>query len=357
MTRWLRPWHGSLGVVAILNAGALIGLWDLRALGPPAVAMGVLAYVFGLRHAFDLDHITAIDTVTRALRDGDGRSSAVGLYFSLGHSSVVVMLSLLVATIVRSTSHAMAWLSHVGMVVGTGVSATFLLIMGVTNLSILLRLVRSDGHGGASLRPAPQPGGFLLRALSVFFRVVRRDWQMYFVGILFGLGFDTATEIAVLGISAAMARHGAVSLAQIMVFPLLFTAGMTLLDTLDGLAVARLYDWTVRDPAQRGRLNMVFTGAGVLVALMVSVSEWLQLWGSVQDTAGVRKGFSGVDFSAAGEVFTVLLMAAWLLAWLWNRRGTTARGAVGAITNDAVGAADTREPRTGRTLGADADAS
>ncbi len=210
--------------------------------------------------------------------------------------------------------------------------------------------------GGASLRPAPQPGGFLLRALSVFFRVVRRDWQMYFVGILFGLGFDTATEIAVLGISAAMARHGAVSLAQIMVFPLLFTAGMTLLDTLDGLAVARLYDWTVRDPAQRGRLNMVFTGAGVLVALMVSVSEWLQLWGSVQDTAGVRKGFSGVDFSAAGEVFTVLLMAAWLLAWLWNRRGTTARGAVGAIANDAVEAADTREPHTGRTLGADADA-
>ncbi len=320
--RWSRLRHKPLGVVVVLNALALTGLWDLRALGPAAVGMGLLAYCFGLRHAFDLDHITAIDTVTRALRDGGQRSSAVGLYFSLGHSSVVVLLSLLMATLVRSTSHFMTWLSHAGIVIGTTVSAAFLLLMGVTNLSILLRLKRpTDGFSGkVSPRPPTAPGGWLQRVFSALFRVVHRDWQMYCVGLLFGLGFDTATEIAVLGVSTTMARRGAVSLLQIMVFPLLFTAGMTLLDTLDGIAVARLYDWTVRDPAQRRWLNMLFTGAGVLVALMVSLSEWLQLWGSAHGMTAPWKGLSGVDFSVAGGTFTALLMAVWLAARLWRRR-------------------------------------
>lgn len=325
--RWASLRSGPLAVVAVLNGFALLGLWDLRALGPGAVGMGLLAYCFGLRHAFDLDHITAIDTVTRALRDGARKSSSVGLYFSLGHSSVVVLLSLLVATIMRSTSQAMTWLSHTGAQTGTAVSAAFLLIMGASNFTILLRLVRPmDGRlEGIPVRPVEQSGGLLVYFLSGLFRLVRRDWQMYFVGILFGLGFDTATEIAVLGVSAAMARRGAVSLAQFMVFPLLFTAGMTLLDTLDGLAVARLYDWTVRDPEKRGRLNILFTGAGVLVALMVSLWEWARLWGGTPDVLTASKSLGSLNFSAAGGIFTVLLMVVWLLGWLWRRRDIAAR--------------------------------
>ncbi|MDA8390282.1 MAG: HoxN/HupN/NixA family nickel/cobalt transporter [Gammaproteobacteria bacterium] len=357
--RWPRLLHKPLGVTAALNGLALAGLWDLRALGPVAVGMGLLAYSFGLRHAFDLDHITAIDTVTRALRDRNQRSAAVGLYFSLGHSSVVVLLSLLVATFVRAAPHAMIWLSRTGAVAGTAISSVFLLIMGATNLSILMRLVRPAG--GRRARTSPEslqrPCGLLLRFLAALFGLVRRDWQMYFVGLLFGLGFDTATEIAVLGVSAAMAQHGAMSLVQIMVFPFLFTAGMTLLDTLDGLAVARLYDWTVRDPAQRGRLNVMFTGAGVLVALGVSLSEWLP-WGGAPGGTGSWKALSGLGFSAAGGAFTALLMTVWLAGWLWHRRDAAAlrrSGPVATATGGVIEAADAGHPPAGGKMAMDVD--
>lgn len=356
--RWARLGYGPLGVVAVLNGLALCGLWDLRALGPAAVGMGVLAYGFGLRHAFDLDHITAIDTVTRALRDGRRRSSGVGLYFSLGHSSVVMLFSLLVATIVRQTSPTMAWLSHTGALTGTAVSAAFLLVMGGSNLAILLRPGRlgDRAHGRTSPRPVRQAGGLLVHVLSAVFRLVRRDWQMYFVGALFGLGFDTATEVAVLGVSAAMARHGAVSLAQIMVFPVLFTAGMTLLDTLDGLAVARLYDWAVRNPGHRDRLNRALTGCGVLVAFMVSIWEWTRLWGATQGVLTASKSPGSLDFSAAGGIFTAVLLAAWLVGWLWYRRGAAAcaAGPQAPSTKGAIETTDAQAPASDQ-MAMDAD--
>ncbi len=323
--RGRRRFEGSLGVVGALNVLALIGLWNLHSLGPALVGMGLLAYFFGLRHALDIDHITAIDTVARTLRDQNRKSSSVGLYFSLGHSSVVILLSLFVATIARSHSETMTWLSRTGSVVGTVISAAFLLVMGLANSSIFLRLARK-ARGGQRATPSPAPeamaGGLFMRMFSLVFRLVRRQWHMYGVGFLFGLGFDTASEIAVLSVSASMAHNGVASLRQIMIFPLLFTAGMSLLDTLDGIAVARMYDWAVRYPSQRGRLNMAFTGVGVLVALVVSISEWAQLW-VAHSGAALWKGLDGVGFSAAGGLFTALLMGIWLMGWLWYRRDGT----------------------------------
>ncbi len=328
---------GPLWVVALLNALGAAGLWDLHDLGKTGIGLGLLAYFFGLRHAFDLDHITAIDTVTRALREKQRAASSVGLYFSLGHSSVVIVLSLFVATIVRATSDTMAGLSHTGAILGLAVSAAFLLAMGVANFSLFLRLVQVRRAGAPGGADDSLVGGLLARLFKGVFRLVHRDWHMYFVGFLFGLGFDTATEVAVLGLSAATARDGAVSLAQIMAFPLLFTAGMSLFDTLDGMAVARMYDWALRDPQRRRRLNMVVTGAGVLVAFLVSASEWGQLWAATRGAVAAWQGPGGIGFSTAGALFTAALATLWLAGWLWHRRDAAPQAAVAA--GEAAGAA------------------
>jgi len=318
-----RPMAYPLAFVGVLNLFAVAALLTLRTMGPAIMGMGLLAYVLGLRHAFDIDHITAIDTVARKLRDQGRTSPGVGLYFSLGHSTVVILLSLAVATVIRTASPTLAWLSRAGDLVGTSISASFLLLMGLMNLSIFIRLVRVTARRAPSeaqdreARDLLDQRGFLGRLLAGILRAVRFDWQMYFVGLLFGLGFDTATEIAVLGLSAAMAQHNGAPLWRIMIFPLLFTAGMTLLDTLDGLAVTQVYDWTMRDAARKMLLNTVLTGLGVMAALVVSLTEWLHLFG--------RFGWHGFadslwSMSTVGGAFTALILVIWAVAWWYYRK-------------------------------------
>lgn len=290
---------------------------------PALLGIGALAYFLGLRHAFDADHIAAIDNVTRKLRQDGKRPVAVGLFFSLGHSAVVLLLSIVVAMLARDAQALIHNAGEAGGWIGTIVSAGFLTLIGLVNLVIfrrLLRLLLAHRRGDLVSAEAvdallAQRGG-MSRLFHTIYARIRASWQMLPLGFLFGLGFDTATEVAVLGISAAFAQHSGFAVWNVLVFPLLFAAGMSLMDTLDGLAMLKVYDWAMQDAARKLGFNLIITGLSVLVALAVGCVEWLQLLG---EHGGLRGGLwawlDSIDFSTLGLAVTALMFAAWALAW------------------------------------------
>jgi high-affinity nickel-transport protein len=290
---------------------------------PALLGIGALAYFLGLRHAFDADHIAAIDNVTRKLRQDGQRPVAVGLFFSLGHSAVVLLLSVVVAWLARDAQALIHGAGAVGGWIGTVVSAGFLTLIGLVNLVIfrrLLRLFLAHRRGEAVSTAAvdallAQRGGMSRLFRAVYARI-RASWQMLPLGFLFGLGFDTATEVAVLGLSAALAQHSHFPVWGVLVFPLLFAAGMSLMDTLDGLAMLKVYDWAMQDAARKLGFNVVITGLSVLVALTIGSVEWLQLLGEhAALSGGVWAWLGALDFSTLGLAATALMLAAWLGAW------------------------------------------
>jgi high-affinity nickel-transport protein len=320
----------AVSVVAVLNVAAWAGALGLHTLDAATLGMAILAYFLGLRHAFDADHIAAIDNVTRKLRQDGHRPAAVGLFFSLGHSTVVVLLSLGVVLFARAASTRMGTLEHFGNSFGVTISAAFLTLIGLVNLFIFIRLwqlltryQRGDSGAGddAQMDDLLQQRGMLARVFRWVYRRIDRSWHMYPIGLLFGLGFDTATEIAILGISAAMARRGGLPLWGVMIFPLLFTAGMTLMDTADGLAMLKIYDWAMIDRMRKLLFNTAITGLGVLIALVVGTIEWLQLlWLEEGWHGGFGAVLQSLDFSALGGIVVALMVLVWLVAWVYYRR-------------------------------------
>jgi high-affinity nickel-transport protein len=243
---------------------------------PALLATALLAWVFGLRHAVDADHIAAIDAVVRKLMQQDRPAMSVGLWFSLGHSTVVVMAS---AAIVMATPGLRAMLAawpHYGATLGSCVSAAFLFGMACVNARILLdvwQVFRRARRGGAVTHDVSLPRtGVIARLFRPLFGMIGRGWQMYPVGFLFGLGFDTATEIGLLGLSAAQAAHG-LAAWRAMVLPGLFTAGMALVDSADCMLMVGAYGWAVRDPLRKIRYNLVITAVSVLVAAVIGGIE------------------------------------------------------------------------------------
>lgn len=223
-------------VLGLIAANFLAWCWALQAFGDSGALMAasLLAWGYGLRHAVDADHIAAIDNVTRKMMQQGRRPFAVGAWFSLGHSSIVVLASAAIAATATAFSTQMSWLHDTGSVIGTAVSALFLLAMAFINLVILRsvwRSFRAWKRGEPVSDEIVSSGGVMSWLFGKTFRLISRSWQMYLVGFLFGLGFDTATEIGVLGISAAGASSG-ISVWSIMVFPALFASGMALVDTL-----------------------------------------------------------------------------------------------------------------------------
>ncbi len=326
---WLRHALPALGFVVVLNLFAWLCLLGVAGLDPTLLAIGAMAYFFGLRHAFDADHIAAIDNVTRKLRQDGKRPVAAGLFFSLGHSTVVILLSLGLALAVRETATHMAALRALGGLFGTLASASFLTLIGLINLRIFVQLLgalrQSRKHGGehdpAMVDALLVQRGFMFRLFRGVYARIRSSWQMYPLGFLFGLGFDTATEIAILGLSAGMAQHGSLSLVGVMAFPLLFTAAMSLMDTLDGLVMLRIYDWAMADALRKLFFNTAVTGLGVLVALAVGSIEWLQLLaGEFGWQAGIWHALEDLDFSVLGFAVTLLMALSWGGAFLYYRR-------------------------------------
>jgi nickel/cobalt transporter (NiCoT) family protein len=310
---------------ALIGGNILVWLWGLVVLGDRPVLLGtaLLAYTFGLRHAVDADHIAAIDNVTRKLMQQGQRPVGVGLFFSLGHSAIVVLMSVGVAFAASALTSRFDSMKAVGGVISTSASALFLFAIAFINVLVLISVYRTFQ---AVKRGEPfveedfdillNKRGFLSRIFRPLFRLVTKSWHMFAIGFLFGLGFDTATEVALFGISSAQAANG-MSLGTIMVFPLLFTAGMTLIDTTDGVLMLGAYGWAFMKPIRKLYYNMTITAVSVIVAVLIGGLETLNLIG---DQLGLTDG--GGFWGAIGAIndnFGVLgyvIIGIFLIAWL-----------------------------------------
>jgi len=308
------------GVLAGANAAAWFWAWSAFAHRPALLGLALLAWVFGLRHAVDADHIAAIDNAVRKLMQDGRRPIGVGFYFSLGHSTVVILVSVVVAAAAGSLQGRWDALQAVGSVIGTTVSAAFLLLIALANLAVLpgiWRSFRAVARGGAvdqqALETLLNGRGLLARVLRPVFRAVSRSWHMYPVGFLFGLGFDTATEVGVLGIAATQAAQG-VSAWHILVFPALFTVGMSLIDTLDGVLMVGVYSWAFVRPLRKLWYNLTITAASVIVALVIGGVEAL---GMIGGELGLHGGIWAPIAALNDDMATVgfLVIGIFVLVW------------------------------------------
>jgi high-affinity nickel-transport protein len=250
---------------------------------PVLLGTALLAYSFGLRHAVDADHIAAIDNVTRKLMQDGKRPVAVGFMFSLGHSTVVVLGSAAIAGAALALQHRLDAFRNVAGVIGTLVSAFFLFAIAIINLIVLrsiyrtfVRVRRGEPYVEEDLDLLLGSRGLLSRVFRPMFRMITRSWHMYPLGVLFGLGFDTATEIGLLGVSATEASKG-LSFWSVLVFPILFAAGMSLIDTTDNILMLGAYGWAFVKPIRKLYYNITITCISVVVALVVGGIEVLGL--------------------------------------------------------------------------------
>ena len=316
--------------IALIAANLLVWVWAFTAFHsyPLLLATALIAYGFGLRHAVDADHIAAIDNITRKLMQEGKRPMMVGLFFSLGHSTVVFAASLVIALTASSLQQRFPGLIEVGGMVGTLISVFFLIGIAIINFFVLVgvyrlfqRVRRGKTYSEEELNVFLSSRGLFGRLLRGLFRLISRSWHMYPLGFLFGLGFDTATEIGVLGISAAEASKG-LSVWSILVFPALFTAGMSLVDSSDGVLMVGAYGWAFVNPVRKLSYNLVITGLSVVAAVLVGTIEAL---GLVGDKFGLKGGLwlmadtIGARFGALGCLVVAIFVATWLVAFVIYR--------------------------------------
>jgi high-affinity nickel-transport protein len=324
----------TIGVYAVLVMfNALAWIWAFVAFRNYPVLLGTasLAYTFGLRHGVDPDHIAAIDNVTRKLMQEEKRPLYAGFFFALGHSTVVVIASVFVALSVAALQAKFEGFKEIGGFVGTSVSALFLLGISIANIAILIsvyrmfvavrrgdRLIEDELHNVLAQR------GFLGRMLRSLFGVITKSWHMYPLGLLFGLGFDTASEVGLLGISAAQGSAG-LPVWSILVFPALFTAGMSLVDTTDGVLMVNAYGWAFIKPIRKLYYNLTITLVSIIVALLIGGVEALGLLGEKLGLAGGFWDFIAAlndHFGALGYLIVGIFIVSWLVSvGFWRLSG------------------------------------
>lgn len=316
--------------IGLITVNLLAWTWALFAFSdyPMLLGTAVLAYSFGLRHAVDADHIAAIDNATRKLIQEGQATQSVGLYFSLGHSSVVILASVLIALSAASLQDELEAFHGIGALIGTSVSAAFLLLVALINLVILRsvyrafrRVCRGEHIGEAELQSMLTGSGPIARLARPLFRLIRRSWHLYPLGFLFGLGFDTATEIGLLGIAASQAAQN-LPMVSILVFPALFTAGMALVDSADSVLMTGAYRWAQVRPARKLYYNLTITSASVLVALLVGGMEALNLLAEQLGLEGGAWDFIAQvneHFGLLGYLIIGLFVITWLLSWAFYR--------------------------------------
>jgi high-affinity nickel-transport protein len=316
--------------VLLLVANALIWTWAVVALAgrPTLLGTAVLAYVLGVRHAVDADHIAAIDNVVRKLMQEGKRPFAVGLFFSLGHSFVVALAVAAIAATAFALQDRVLEFKSIGGIIGTGASAFFLLAIAVINLVILRGVWRSFRLARRGEPVAEQElnlllsgRGFLARIFRPLFRMVSRSWQMFPIGFLFGLGFDTATEISLFAVAASQAAGG-LSFATVMIFPALFAAGMILFDTTDSVLMVGAYGWAFLNPIRKIWYNLTITAVSVVVALLIGGIEAL---GLIADQLGLEGAFWHVigdlndGLGNFGYFVVGIFLASWAVSYLIYR--------------------------------------
>jgi high-affinity nickel-transport protein len=327
-------------LLAAANALVWLGVWVAFDGRPALVGTAVLAYGLGLRHAVDADHIAAIDNATRKMMEAGRRPVTLGMFFSLGHSAVVFALTFAVAATTATFASLMEPVRAFASVVGTGLSLLFLVAVAAANVMTLVSLVRAllrERGGGEHEGHVHEmaAGGLMARLLAPLTRCVTRGWHMLFVGFLFGLSFETASEIGLLGLSASEMMNG-LSPWLILAFPALFAAGMSLLDAADGAMMIGVYGWALSRPKRRLVYNIIITALSVFVALLIAGIGVAGLLARHDDKTGgaLPAGLSDVDMNTLGYVVVFVFAAAWLIAVMVSRwraqppgRETAARAA------------------------------
>jgi high-affinity nickel-transport protein len=296
---------------------------------PQLVGLGFVAYMFGLRHAFDADHIAAVDDTVRFMLQKGKKPLGVGFFFSLGHSTVVLALALGIAFAATAVKTELPALRSMGAVIGAGVSGTFLWVIGILNLLVLLdilqiwRNAKSGTHSHAHLEDLLQKRGLLNRLFGGRLKqLMNHSWQMYPLGLLFGLGFDTASEVGLLAMTAG-ASAGNLPMPAVLCLPILFAAGMTVMDTTDGVLMSKAYDWAFINPLRKIFYNITTTGLSVAVALLVGTVELMQvLIGMLGLHGRYFDAIAALDFGILGYVIVGMFLLAWGLSvsvWKFGR--------------------------------------
>jgi high-affinity nickel-transport protein len=339
-TEWGRL-AGMAGFVTLLHAvgwGILLllvlpghyHLGDGKLFG---VGIALTAYTLGMRHAFDADHLAAIDNTTRKLMSDGQRPVSVGFWFSLGHSSVVFTACALLGFGIKALSNGISddgsGLHKITGTIGPTVSGTFLAIIAIINLVILLgilkifRGMRGGAYDEAALEEQLNNRGFMNRILGRFTKAITKPWQMYPLGFLFGLGFDTATEIALLALAGSAATASSLPWYAVLCLPIIFAAGMSLWDSIDGTFMNFAYGWAFSNPVRKIFYNIVLTGISVAFAFVIGGTELLQV---AQDRFGLHGGFwdwvAALNLNTAGFIITGVLLVMWvgaLAIWKFGR--------------------------------------
>ena len=312
---------GYGGIILGLHVLGTLALLPAARAHPALLGMGFLAYTLGLRHAFDADHIAAIDNSIRKLVRIDRSPAGVGFFFSAGHSTVVFLMVLATALVTRWSQHALPQLQAVGGIIGTSVSAAFLLLIGLVNLFIwmdlysIFRQMRSGTYNQEAIERLLLSRGMMGRLAGPLFRLISRTWHVYPIGVLFGLGFDTATEVALLALAAGAAAT-ALPVWSIMALPLLFAAGMSLMDTADGVFMTTAYRWAFATPIRKVYYNLTITGLSVGAALVIGLMEGIQV---LAHALGFDRGMWGwlqaVDLGWIGYVLVALFVLTWSFSY------------------------------------------
>ena len=326
-------WLGYGGTILGLHVCGVLALLPTAQTHPILLGMGFLAYTLGLRHAFDADHIAAIDNTVRTLvREGQSPLGA-GFYFSLGHSTVVCAMAVAAGLVARWTQQALPHFQAVGAVIGTTVSGGFLVLIGLVNLALwidiylIFQKMRRGGDDAGVLERQLLSWGIVARIAGPLIRRVRHSWHVYPVGVLFGLGFDTASEIALLALSAGAAAR-ALPVWSILALPVLFAAGMSLMDTADGMFMTTAYAWAFSTPLRKVYYNLTVTGLSVVAALLVGLVELVQVLAhSLGLTAGVWGRLAALDIGRLGYGLVALFVLTWSFSYgAWRMLRLDERG-------------------------------
>ena len=320
------------GTLVAFNVAVCAWAFTVFHNSPLLMGTAVLAYSFGLRHAVDADHIAAIDNVTRKLMQEGKKPVAVGLMFALGHSTIIIIASTLIATaVVTLQQNQMDSIRNVGGIIATLVSSFFLFTIAFMNLIILRsvyrafqRIRRGERYIAEDFDLLFANRGLLARIFRPMFKMISQSWHMFPLGMLFGLGFDTATEIGLLGIAAAEASRG-LSAESLLIFPVLFMAGMTLIDTTDSILMLRAYGWAFIKPIRKIYYNMTITFISVIIAFIVGgiealglIADGLKLQGAFWSSVGTLKDNLGI----LGYLFIGLFVVTWIISvavYKWMR--------------------------------------
>ena len=308
--------YGSF-ILLILLAGVLL-LMSGVARYPEMLGMAYLSFTFGLRNAFDVDHIAAIDNMTRKMLNDGKNTRGVGFAFSFGHSMVVVLMALVTVLFVEWAKHTLPVFEQIGGVFGTMIAATMLLLLTVVNTFILRGIWREFRQAGRQNTQQTPDTAYQQSGMYQFFlkllQLIQHNWQVAVVGFLFGLGFDTATQIAVLATSATAANAG-IAWYTTLAFPLLFTAGMCLMDTLDGMFMSTTYTWIVASSYRKVYYNLILTGISIMAAGFISFVDFVQatrvLWHWHNP---LTNWASGLDFNQLGMILVGIFAVTWCIA-------------------------------------------